>query len=363
MNSITHRLFPKTPLPLLCLALLCAGCSSAPPLSPWETPASENKVEERTVEAMGTVFHVRIWKDAADAGTRDRAFQAASAELRRVARIADGADPNSEVSQVNRRAQQGDVRVSNELYWLINLGLQIGTRSDGVFDVTFAPIQDATEKYGEDTGLHSGVNEAAGDVRAAIKTRVGTQNLALNPTTRQVRFTSPGVKIGVLGMAKGYGIQKAAERLRALRIPSFAILGGGVLAASGKALSDDHLMCVEHPNQLGTCAYKIVPKTTAPIAYFAASAIEERPGHIYNAKNGMRKARAGGVTVAATDGAAAQAGAVAGAAMDNKATLRFMQSPLPPKMTGVFFESDYSVKLFGTLEPFAKTIPVVGPKN
>src|SRR6185312_3976852 len=128
-----------------------------------------------------------------------------------------------------------------------------------------------------------GVNEAASDVSAALKISVGSKNMAINPSAKQVRFTAPNVKLGVLGMAKGYGIQKAAEKIHALKIPSFAILGGGVLAASGKALSDEHLMCVEHPNQLGTCAYKIVPKTTAPIAYFAASAVEERPGHIYNA--------------------------------------------------------------------------------
>ena len=122
-------------------------------------------------------------------------------------------------------------------------------------------------------------------------------------------------------------------------------------------------MCVEHPNQLGTCAYKIIPKTGTTVAYFATSAVEERPGHIYNAKNGQRKARAGGFTVAALDGASAQAATVAGAAMDNKTTLRFLASPLPPQMSGVFFESDFSVKLFGSLEPFAKTVAVGTPSN
>ena len=117
-------------------------------------------------------------------------------------------------------------------------------------------------------------------------------------------------------------------------------------------------MCIEHPNQLGTCAFRIQPKNAGGIAYLAASAVEERPGHIYNARNGMRKARAGGVTVMADDGAAAQAAATAAAAMDNKATLKFLESAPPPRISGVFFESDFSIKLFGTLEPFAKTIPV-----
>jgi thiamine biosynthesis lipoprotein ApbE len=350
-------------LVLLPFALVFAGCSSAPPLSPWETPADQDKVEERTVEAMNTTFHIRLWKEGSDAAARNRAFQLASAELRRVAKIADGNDPRSEVSLVNRRAQQMDVKVSPELMSLINLGLQMGARTGGVFDVTFQRIQDETEKHGEDTGLGEGVNEAASDVSQALKISVGSQNLSINRRTSQVRFTSPGVKIGVLGMAKGYAAQKAAEKVHGLKIPSFAILGGGVMAAAGKALQDPNLMCVEHPNQLGTCAFKIVYKGAAPIAYFAASAVEERPGHIYNARNGMRKARAGGVTVAAADGASAQAGAVAGAAMDNKATLRFFDSKLPPRMSGVFFESDYSIKLYGSLEPFAKTIPLIPGSN
>lgn len=312
---------------------------------------------------MNAVFHVRLWKEGADTATRNRAFQAALSEIQRIAKIADSTDPKSEVSRLNKRAQQVPVRVSADLMAMINLGLQMSARSGGVFDVTFARIQDETEKFGEDTGLGSGVNEAGSDVSQALKISVGSHKMAINAKASQIRFTEPGVKVGVLGLAKGYAVQKAAEKLLALRLPSFAVIGGGVLAVSGKAFADQHLMCVEHPNQLGTCAYKIVPKAATGVGYFAASAVEERPGHIYNAKNGQRKARAGGVTVAAMDGASAQAATVAGAAMDNKSTLRFFASSMPPKMSGVFFESDFSIKLFGTLEPFAKTVAVAAPKS
>jgi thiamine biosynthesis lipoprotein len=337
---------------------LASGCSTAPPLSPWESPPSSQLVEERGTEAMGTSFRIRIWKAGADDRARDQAYRAAMAEIARVAKIADPEDAKSEISQVNLKAAKGPVRVSPDLFHLLTLGQQMNSRSSGVFDVTFVRLQDETEKYGEKTGLTSGVNEAAADVDHALKTSVGSRNLALDAATRQIRFTRPGMKVGVLGLAKGYAVQKAAEQLQAMGVAGFAVLGGGTLAASGKALSDPNLMCVEHPNDLGTCAFRILPKGSGPVFYLAASAVLERPGHIYNAKNGMRKARAGGVTVSAADGASAQAAATAASAMDNQTTLRFLQSQLSPSLSGVFFESDYSVKLFGTLEPFAKTVPV-----
>lgn len=345
--------------------LASAGCSSAPPLSPWEQSPDPQRIEERVISAMGTDFHIQIWTEHSDPRSRAQAFQAATAELKRVARIADPNDPKSEVSQVNLKAQKAAVRVSPELMALLNLGFQVGARSGGVFDVTFVSIQDATEKHGEDTGLGSGVNDAADDVSHALKTSVGSKNLVINAAASQVRFARPGVKIGILGLAKGYAIQKAAEKLQSMRLAGFALIGGHVLAASGKALSDPRLMCVEHPNQLGTCAYKVTLTSNMPIAYLATSALELRPGHIYNAKNGLRKARSGGATLIASDGASVQAAATAISAMDNPATQRFLDSALPPKISGVFFDSDFDIRTHGSLDPFAKITPAMAsvPKS
>ena len=340
---------------LILISAMLSGCASAPPQSPWEIKPASDQVEERILDVMNSPFKIRLWKNGQNTS---KAFQAASVELKRVAKIADQNDAQSEISKVNRLAAKGSVKVSRELFDLLTLGQNMWTRSGGVFDVTFLRIQEATEKSGEDAGLGSGVLESASEVAHAVKSNVGSHNLTLDPSKLEVRFNKPGMKLGILGIAKGYAVQKAAEKLLAFKYPGAAVIGGGVLAASGKALSDAQLMCIEHPNQLGTCAYRVLPKSTASLFILGASAVGDRPGHIYDPKNGLRKARSGGVTVTGTDGAAVQAAATAAGAMDNKKTAAFLAKPGTPTLSGVYFESDYGILLQGTLEPFAKTAPM-----
>jgi thiamine biosynthesis lipoprotein ApbE len=334
------------------------SCSSGPPLSPWDTKPTEEIANEHLLNVMNSVFKVRLWKAGANGALQGKAFQAALSELRRVGKIADETDPKSEISRVNLQAYKGPVRVSKELFDLLTLGQKMWTLSEGVFDVTFLKIQEANEKNNVDAGLGAGIQDSAEDVSRQLKTTVGSKFLALDPVAMTVRFNKQGMKLGVLGLAKGYAVQKAAEKLLPFKLSGFAVFGGGILSAAGKALTDKNLMCLESPNELGTCAYTVIPKSKGSLFLMGASAVLERPGHIYNAKNGLRKARTGGVTIAGTDGAAIQAATTATGAMDNAKVQLFLDRKGDLPLNGVYYESDYSILLHGSLDPYAKTVLV-----
>lgn len=332
------------------------SCASAP-VTPWEAAPSQAGVEEKSFDALGAPFRIRIWSRNGEAAKTLAAIAATERELRRLTKIVDAHDPESEISRLNRAAAQKPVQVSPELFEILSLGQALWLRSDKIFDMTFAPIQEEVEKHGSDAGLGGSVQEFSSQLSNEIKARVGMQNVILEPTRREVRFSKTAIKLGVLGLARGYVVQKMATTLAAQGLRGFAVITRGVEALSGDALKDPQLMCVESPIDPGKCQYKI-EALGAPtrILYLATSASKARPGHVYEPKYGERKARAGAATIAGESGAGVQGAATAISLMDNRRAAAFLAKPGAPAISGVYFESDYSLAVQGTLEPFAQVI-------
>jgi thiamine biosynthesis lipoprotein len=363
MNTRQHFVWKFPSLLLLSALPFAVSCSSPPPLSPWSSPATEPSVIEKVLPALNARFKVRIWPSTPpNPAAAQKAFAAAIAQIRRVSLLTDGSKAKSDIALINAKASTGPVKVSKEVFGLLQLGQAMWQRTGGVFDLTFVRIQEANEKDDPNAGLEAGVQDSASDVARELKTRVGQGNLVLDAAKSEVRFSKLGIKLSVMGLARGYAAQKAAESLRSSGVAGFAVVvdgaGGDLVAAGGIALKDPKLMCVEHPNTLGTCAYRIQPTDPAATLYLAQSAVAERPGHVYDAKNGLRKARTGIATIVGADGAAVQAAAVAASAMDNKKAKEFLESPTPPRLAGVFFVNDFDITLNGSLQPFATATPI-----
>ena len=93
-------------------------------------------LESYSLEAgkMGTVFQV-----TALAGSRSQAKQAveaAYAEIDRIEALISSWDPGSETSEINRQAGVRPVKVSEELYNLIQRSLKISELNGGIFDIS-----------------------------------------------------------------------------------------------------------------------------------------------------------------------------------------------------------------------------------
>jgi thiamine biosynthesis lipoprotein len=334
------------------------ACTSAP-ISPWDRKPAGALVREYKAQAMGSTFTVRIWlSNASPKNPELQAFAPALNEIRRIAKIADNDDNRSEISLVNGLAAVRPVKLSPELFEMVELSQRMSARSNGSFDVTFVPYQEETEKYGKDAGLDSGHYEFGPEL-SHLRNVVGNSKLILDAAARTLRFASPEVKIGLKGLAKGYAIQRAVRAMEA-KIPGrkfkgIAVIGGGMIYAAGEALRDRNLMCLEHSSELGVCAYSILPNDLTKPFVLASISTASRPGHVYSPKDGTRKARAGNCFVTGTDPTWVQAAATAAAVMDNKQTEAFLSRDDQPLLRGVFYESDYTIALKGSFEPYAKT--------
>lgn len=174
---------------------------------------------ERFAEAMGTTFSITAY--VPDPALSEPATLAAFDEARRLDGLLSNYKPDSELSRVNRRAATVPVKVSPELFRLLQACLQASRESDGAFDITVGPLIKLWGFFRGEGHLPdpSAIANALNDV--------GYRNLILNPEQGTVRFLKPGIELDPGGVGKGYAIDRMAAVLRARGIHCALLSAGG----------------------------------------------------------------------------------------------------------------------------------------
>lgn len=174
---------------------------------------------ERVTEAMGTMYAIDMY--GTDRIAMNSAANEAFEEVHRLDHLLSNYIPDSEVSRVNRRAAGGPVKVSRELFELLERCRDDNRKSDGTFDITVGPLMKVWGFYRDAGHLAS---------RAAVQKamqNVGWQNVVLDPATLSVRFTKPGVNLDFGGVGKGYAVDRMVQILREHAIDSALVSAGG----------------------------------------------------------------------------------------------------------------------------------------
>lgn len=174
---------------------------------------------------MGTF--ARIVVVAENERTGRNAIAAAFSEIRNIeARMSDY-DPNSLLSEVNRRAFREPVPVDSDLFTVLAASIEYSRLSDGAFDITVGPVVQLW-RQAKQTGT-------APDPAALqqARSRVGWRHLILDPAAKTVRFAVEGMALDLGGIAKGYAIDKAVTLLRASAVSGGMVDIGGDLRCFG----------------------------------------------------------------------------------------------------------------------------------
>lgn len=134
---------------------------------------------------------------------------------------------NSEVSKINH-AGGNPVEVSAETITLIKKGLYYGKLSNGVFDISVAPLVDKWDFKAETPALPD-----AGALAEAVG-HVNYKNILIKNNT--VTLTDPAAGIDLGAIAKGYIADQLKKYLKEQGVKHALInLGGNVLAIGKKA--------------------------------------------------------------------------------------------------------------------------------
>jgi thiamine biosynthesis lipoprotein len=163
-----------------------------------------------------------------DAARLHAAFDAATAEIRRLEKLMTTWDPASEVSRINAAAGKQAVPVGQETFDVIREALHASSISEGCFDITFETLH-GVWKFDQDLDPHP---PSPADVKARLR-YLGWRHVKLDEAAHTVRLDEDHVRIGLGGIAKGYAVDKAARVLLEAGVASFYVQAGGDLFTHG----------------------------------------------------------------------------------------------------------------------------------
>jgi thiamine biosynthesis lipoprotein len=181
------------------------------------------------LQAMATRFELVLNGDSP--GLR-AAGEEALAEISRIESMLSLYKSTSEVANLNTRAAEEPVRVSAEMFALLERAVALSRETNGAFDITIAPL---VRCWGFMRGQGSVPSE--GDIEEA-RANVGFRLLELNQEDRTVRFARPGVMLDFGAFGKGYAVDRAVEILRDYEITS-ALLHGGTSTVVGMGRNEN----------------------------------------------------------------------------------------------------------------------------
>jgi FAD:protein FMN transferase len=218
-------------------AVLAAALLMPITLLPASPPQTDRPLVHKTKYSMGTVYEIAAYDPTPEHASR--AIDEAFAEIVRLDEVLSNYKPESELSQLNRNAHFHRVKVSPDLYRVIEESVKYSRLSEGKFDITVAPLVDLWKAALRGERAPSGAEQQ--EARACV----GYEKIQLIPPDT-VEFHSPCMRIDVGSIGKGYAVDRAVEILRRNGITSALVDAGqssiyGLGAPPGKTAWEAHL--------------------------------------------------------------------------------------------------------------------------
>jgi thiamine biosynthesis lipoprotein len=224
----------------------------------------------RDAPIMGTRCDVELWTQDHQQG--EAAISAVFDELRRIDNEFTTYKPDSEVSRVNAEASKAPMRISKELFDLIETSIGYSKLTRGTFDITYASVG-----YLYNYPEHLRPNEA--QIAAALP-ESNYRHVHLDATAQTVYFDHAGVRIDFGGIGKGYAVDRGIAVLQGLGVTRAMVNAGGDSRIIGDRFGKPWIIGIRDPDDRSRTILKIPLSDTA----FSTSGDYER----FFDENGVR---------------------------------------------------------------------------
>jgi thiamine biosynthesis lipoprotein len=171
---------------------------------------------------MGTVFKIVLY--ASEKSTANRATEAAFYRIAALDHIMSDYEPSSELMQLCQQAGGHPVKVSDDLYRVLNAAQEMARRSDGAFDITVGPIVQLWRRARRQHELPE-----VARVAQALDL-VGYEKLRLDAHSKTAQLVKADMLLDLGGIAKGYAADEALRVLKNYEIDRALVAAGGDIA-------------------------------------------------------------------------------------------------------------------------------------
>jgi thiamine biosynthesis lipoprotein len=177
-------------------------------LTRWINPGYSKSPYTREADVLDD--HVSISAYGKKQSQVESAVDAAFQRIYEIDAIANRFRTDSEISSLNANAADHPVAVSGDLWNMITSGMDVYRQSNGLFDITVAPLVDLWDVLGRAARGDAPPSDA--EIKQAMQS-VGSDKLVLDQADHTVFFSRPGMGIDVGGIAKGYALEAARDVL------------------------------------------------------------------------------------------------------------------------------------------------------
>lgn len=211
---------------------------------------------------MGSMYRVQIVGRRLSTALQAAAADAVAAAFAAVDFAMSTHKPQSELSRFNAHAATTPFALSADTLSVFDLAQQASAATSGAFDVTVAPVVDA---WGFGPARRQRL--VAASERNVLERGVGWRLLDVDAQAGTVAKEHARVRADLSGIAKGYGVDKAAQALDALGIEHYLVDAGGEVRTRGRnARGAPWQVAIEQPVAGPRRPRYVVPLSDAAIA-------------------------------------------------------------------------------------------------
>lgn len=220
------------------LLILAGGCRKS---DIRDIPTSVS-YELRT---MGTTMHITLCSTTMDKQELKKCSDEAFKEVRRIEKLMNLWDKDSEINRINSAKTGEWTTVDNATFKLIEKAIKASEITDGAFDITVNPLVNLWGFGSKSKEIHE--TPAENEIMTAL-VKTGYKKIILNKEKTAVSFTQDGVTIDLSGIAKGYGVDVAINALRECGVRQAMVEIGGEVRVLGKNKNNDKWRIgIRHP--------------------------------------------------------------------------------------------------------------------
>lgn len=187
---------------------------------------------------MGTMFVVSL--DAPPA-LAEPAAAAVFQEIERLEMLLSEWRDDSEISSINQGAGASPIVASEELFHVVQAGMNVSQWSEGGFDLSWAALRDLYDFRPGQVSI-----PRRGQIRSRRRL-VDFRRIDIDEETRSIYLQRRGMALGTGGIAKGYALDRASAILREAGIENYMLFAGGQVQVNGRRQDRSWRVGIMHP--------------------------------------------------------------------------------------------------------------------
>ena len=175
---------------------------------------------------MGNWFQITVVASATEWAYQR--INEAITEIKRIEELLTTFKESSETNLINRNAGIKPVKVSDEVYYLIERSNRISSITQGAFDLSYGSIDKRLWNF--DNTMTSLPDKTTAKRMVQL---INYKNIVLDPKDKTVFLKKKGMRIGFGGIGKGYAAEMAKSVMKKNGVTSGIVNASGDLTAWG----------------------------------------------------------------------------------------------------------------------------------